>query len=203
MNSELNTRTIVIGLILSVIMGSANIYLGLKAGMTVSASIPAAVIGMLLLRLITKNSSILEANQIQTAASAGESLAAGIIFTMPALIIIGIWQEFNTLLTCIIAFTGGLLGILFMIPMREVFIVSNKENLKYPEGIACASVLKAGQSNSGSKEAISIIQGTLIGGFFKVFDSFFGMIKSTLEGAVSIVIAFFILEEIYLRLFWQ
>ena len=184
MISELKIRTIIIGLILSIIMGAANVYLGLKAGMTVSASIPAAVVGMLLLRLISKRPSILEANQIQTAASAGESLAAGIIFTMPALIITGIWQEFNMLLTCVIAFTGGLLGILFMIPMREVFIVSNRENLKYPEGVACASVLKAGQGNNGSKEAISIIQGALIGGVFKVLDSFFGILKSTLEGAI-------------------
>ena len=133
--SELNLRVILIGIALAVVMGSANVYLGLKAGMTVSASIPAAVVGMLLLRLISNNPSILEANQIQTAASAGESLAAGIIFTMPALIITGIWQEFNMLLTCVIAFTGGLLGILFMIPMREVFIVSNRDNLKYPEGV--------------------------------------------------------------------
>ena len=122
--NELNLRTILIGLTLSVIMGAANVYLGLKAGMTVSASIPAAVLGMLVLRIISKKSSILEANQIQTAASAGESLAAGIIFTMPALIIIGIWNEFDMVLTTVIAFTGGLLGILFMIPMRKVFIVS-------------------------------------------------------------------------------
>ena len=184
MVSELKIRTIIIGLSLSIIMGAANVYLGLKAGMTVSASIPAAVVGMLLLRLISNRPSILEANQIQTAASAGESLAAGIIFTMPALIITGIWQEFNMLLTCVIAFTGGLLGILFMIPMREVFIVSNRENLKYPEGVACASVLKAGQGNNDSKEAMSIIQGALIGGAFKVLDSFFGLLKSTLEGAI-------------------
>ena len=138
--NELNLRTILIGLTLSVIMGAANVYLGLKAGMTVSASIPAAVLGMLVLRIISKKPSILEANQIQTAASAGESLAAGIIFTMPALIIIGVWNEFDMILTTVIAFTGGLLGILFMIPMRKVFIVSNVENLKYPEGIACTSV---------------------------------------------------------------
>ena len=117
---ELNLKVIFIGISLSIIMGSANVYLGLKAGMTVSASIPAAVIGMVILRQINvlsgsyKSNSILEANQIQTAASAGESLAAGIIFTMPALIIIGAWQEFDMLLTTVIAFTGGLLGILFM-----------------------------------------------------------------------------------------
>ena len=114
---EINIRVIIIGILLSIVMGSANVYLGLKAGMTVSASIPAAVVGMLVLRQIrafnneTNSGSILEANQIQTAASAGESLAAGIIFTMPALIIIGVWQEFDMILTTVIAFTGGLLGI--------------------------------------------------------------------------------------------
>ena len=141
---ELNIKVIILGLVLSVVMGSANVYLGLKAGMTVSASIPAAVVGMLALRAArgidgkSLGGSILEANQIQTTASAGESLAAGIIFTMPALILIGVWQEFDMFLTTVIAFTGGLLGILFMIPMRQVFIVKNEDNLQYPEGLACA-----------------------------------------------------------------
>ena len=187
---ELNLRVILIGIALSVVMGSANVYLGLKAGMTVSASIPAAVIGMLTLRYIGvffKNSnpgSILEANQIQTAASAGESLAAGIIFTMPALILIGIWQEFDMILTTVIAFTGGLLGILFMIPMRKVFIVSNESNLKYPEGIACASVLEAGQDTGDPKQATSIIKGIVIGALFKGLISFTGLLKSVLEIAI-------------------
>ena len=184
---ELNLRVILIGIALSIVMGSANVYLGLKAGMTVSASIPAAVIGMLTLRYVGiffKNSnpgSILEANQIQTAASAGESLAAGIIFTMPALILIGIWQEFDMILTTVIAFTGGLLGILFMIPMRQVFIVSNESNLKYPEGIACASVLEAGQDTGDTKQANSIIKGIVIGALFKGLISFTGLLKSVLE----------------------
>ena len=144
---ELNIKVIILGLVLSVVMGSANVYLGLKAGMTVSASIPAAVVGMLALRAArgidgkSLGGSILEANQIQTTASAGESLAAGIIFTMPALILIGVWQEFDMFLTTVIAFTGGLLGILFMIPMRQVFIVKNEDNLQYPEGLACASAV--------------------------------------------------------------
>ena len=187
---ELNLRVILIGIALSVVMGSANVYLGLKAGMTVSASIPAAVIGMLTLKYIGiffKNSnpgSILEANQIQTAASAGESLAAGIIFTMPALILIGIWQEFDMILTTVIAFTGGLLGILFMIPMRQVFIVSNQSNLKYPEGIACASVLEAGQDTGDTKQANSIIKGIIIGALFKGLISFTGFLKSVLEFAI-------------------
>ena len=191
-NPELNIRVIIIGIFLSVVMGSANVYLGLKAGMTVSASIPAAVVGMVLLRQIralNKNSdagSILEANQIQTAASAGESLAAGIIFTMPALILIGVWQEFDMILTTVIAFTGGLLGILFMIPMRKVFIVRNEDNLQYPEGLACASVLKAGEGSGSASNANLVIKGALIGGMFKIAISFFGILKGILEHATII-----------------
>ncbi len=180
---ELNLRVIILGLGLSVVMGSANVYLGLKAGMTVSASIPAAVVGMLVLRYFG-GGSILEANQIQTAASAGESLAAGIIFTMPALILIGVWQEFDMFLTTVIAFTGGLLGILFMIPMRQVFIVKNEDNLQYPEGLACASVLEAGQESDSSDNATSIIKGALLGGAFKGLISFAGVLKGNLETAM-------------------
>ena len=189
---EINLRVIIIGVLLSVVMGSANVYLGLKAGMTVSASIPAAVVGMLVLRQIRTlnkesfDGSILEANQIQTAASAGESLAAGIIFTMPALIIIGVWQEFDMILTTMIAFTGGLLGILFMIPMRQVFIVKNEDNLQYPEGLACASVLEAGEKSDSSNSAGLIVKGALIGGAFKCLISFFGVLKGVLEGAALI-----------------
>ena len=189
---ELNLRVIILGLVLSVVMGSANVYLGLKAGMTVSASIPAAVVGMLVLRYFGRTSgsshggSILEANQIQTAASAGESLAAGIIFTMPALILIGVWQEFDMVLTTVIAFTGGLLGILFMIPMRQVFIVKNEDNLQYPEGLACASVLEAGQETDSSDNASSIIKGALLGGAFKGLISFVGLLKGGLETAYLI-----------------
>ena len=187
---ELNLRVIILGLILSVVMGSANVYLGLKAGMTVSASIPAAVVGMLVLRYFGRtggsshSGSILEANQIQTAASAGESLAAGIIFTMPALILIGVWQEFDMILTTVIAFTGGLLGILFMIPMRQVFIVKNEDNLQYPEGLACASVLEAGQESDNSNNASSIIKGALLGSAFKGLISFVGVLKGGLETAM-------------------
>ena len=186
---ELNFRVVLIGIALAVVMGSANVYLGLKAGMTVSASIPAAVIGMLTLRYFniffkkSKKNSILEANQIQTAASAGESLAAGIIFTMPALILIGVWQKFDFILTTVIAFTGGLLGILFMIPMRQVFIVSNESNLKYPEGIACASVLEAGQDDGDPRNATNILKGILIGALFKGLVSFAGLLKGVLEFA--------------------
>ncbi len=182
---ELTLRVVVIGVVLSVVMGAANVYLGLKAGMTVSASIPAAVIGMLVLRTLFKGGTILEANQIQTAASAGESLAAGIIFTMPALVLIGVWEEFDWVLTAVIAFTGGLLGILFMIPMRRVFVTGDNPELTYPEGVACAAVLKAGDSaEAGASGADAIVKGTLIGAGFKALIGFLGVIRGTLEGAV-------------------
>ena len=142
---ELTPRVFALGIILSIAMGAANVYVGLKAGMTVSASIPAAVMAMLLFKTFFKNSTILEANQVQTTASAGESLAAGIIFTMPALILIGYWDSFDFWTVTLVAFSGGLLGILFMIPMRRVFVADNSE-LPYPEGVACAAVLEAGGS---------------------------------------------------------
>lgn len=179
---EITLRVIVLGLILSVVMGAANVYVGLKAGMTVSASIPAAVMAMLLFRLLFKNSSILEANQVQTCASAGESLAAGIIFTMPAMILIGYWEDFDFWTVTIVAFTGGLLGILFMIPMRKVFVVDNDE-LKYPEGIACAAVLKAGDEGADDGAAQSLIAGGIVGALFKFVGGFLGFLSNSLEAA--------------------
>ncbi len=167
---ELTVRAMVLGLVLSVVMASANVYLGLYAGMTVSASIPAAVVGMLVLRTFFRGGTILEPNLIQTSASAGESLAAGIIFTVPALVMVGAWHGFlqaeSLLGTTAIAFAGGLLGILFMIPMRRVFV--EDPELPYPEGVACAAVLEAGakaQEGAGdSGEARAIVRGGLLGG---------------------------------------
>ncbi|MBH24713.1 MAG: oligopeptide transporter, OPT family [Myxococcales bacterium] len=183
---ELTLRVIVLGVVLSVVMGAANVYLGLKAGMTVSASIPAAVVGMLILRGMFRNGTILEANQIQTAASAGESLAAGIIFTMPALLLIGVWKQFDFVLTTLIAFAGGLLGILFMIPMRRVFVLGDNDELTYPEGVACAAVLEAGDSKDGPTGALGIIIGALIGGAFKALGGLVGLFKGSLEGAMAV-----------------
>lgn len=180
---ELTGRVIILGVILSVVMGAANVYVGLKAGMTVSASIPAAVMAMLLFRLLFKNSTILEANQVQTCASAGESLAAGIIFTMPAMILIGYWQSFDFWTVTIVALTGGLLGILFMIPMRRVFVVGN-EDLPYPEGVACAAVLEAGDREAEHQGAASsLIVGGLVGGLFKLAAGFLGVVSDTLQAA--------------------
>lgn len=181
---ELTLRVVVLGLLLSVVMGAANVYVGLYAGMTVSASIPAAVMAMLVFRYVFKDRSILEANQVQTCASAGESLAAGIIFTMPALIIMGTWAEFEFWTVTAVAFTGGLLGILLMIPMRKVFIANSPE-LPYPEGIACAAVLESGQS-AGDDESADAAKGLILGGVLgaavKALGSFFGLIGGTLEG---------------------
>jgi putative OPT family oligopeptide transporter len=185
---ELTLRVVILGVVLSVVMGAANVYLGLKAGMTVSASIPAAVIAMLVLRTLFGDGTILEANQVQTAASAGESLAAGIIFTMPALLLIGFWTEFDMLMTTAISFTGGMLGILFMIPMRRVFVTGDQsEELKFPEGVACAAVLRAGQDDEGADNgASSVVIGALFGAAFKFLASFVHLFTHTLEGAYSV-----------------
>lgn len=182
--SELTLRTVLLGLVLSVVMCAANVYLGLKVGMTVSASIPAAVLAMLLLRIVMRGGTILEANQAQTAASAGESLAAGIIFTMPALVLIGVWQRFDVVLTSLIAFSGGLLGVLLMIPLRRVFVVPQNPTLKFPEGVACAAVLRAGQQTQVSVgDAWAVIYGALFGFVCKLLISFVGLLKGSVEGA--------------------
>lgn len=178
---ELTLRVVFFGMLLSVVMGAANVYVGLKVGMTVSASIPAAVMAMLIFRMFSKGSNILEANQVQTTASAGESLAAGIIFTMPALVLIGYWEDFHFWEVTAIAFTGGLLGVLFMIPMRKVFVVGRKD-LAYPEGVACAAVLEAGDEGAEDSGAKALVLGGLIGASFKLIEKgFHGLILGTVE----------------------
>ena len=161
---EITIKAVILGILLSVILAGANAYLGLFAGITVSASIPAAVVSMGVLRLF-RRSNILENNIVQTAASAGESLAAGVIFTLPALVIMNFWSEFSYLWVTVIAGFGGLLGVLFTIPLRRALII--EEKLKYPEGIATAEVLKSGQKegNSGIKY---ITQAAIAGGLFKL-----------------------------------
>lgn len=185
---ELTLRALLMGLLLAVVMGAANVYVGLKVGMTVSASIPAAVMAMLVFRYVFRDRSILEANQVQTCASAGESLAAGIIFTMPALIVMGTWTEFDFWTVTGVAFTGGLLGILLMIPMRKVFIAESSE-LPYPEGIACAAVLETGDSegDAGAADAAKgLILGGLLGAGAKVLAGLFGIIQGTKEAAIAL-----------------
>jgi putative OPT family oligopeptide transporter len=143
---QLTTKAIILGILLSMILAGANAYLGLFAGMTVSASIPAAVISMGVLRLF-KNSNILENNIVQTSASAGESIAAGVIFTMPALILLNADEFFSYWWVSAIAGFGGLLGVLYTIPLRRSLII--EEKLAFPEGVATAEVLQVGDTGAG------------------------------------------------------
>ena len=165
---EFTVTSILMGIILAVVFGAANAYLGLKVGMTVSASIPAAVISLGVIRVIMKKSSILESNMVQTIGSAGESLAAGAIFTMPALFL---WAEEGKinmpgyLEITLIALFGGILGVLFMIPLRKALIVEEHGVLPYPEGMACAEVLLAGEE--GGSNASTVFAGMGLGAAFK------------------------------------
>ena len=165
---EFTVTSILMGIILAVVFGAANAYLGLKVGMTVSASIPAAVISLGVIRVIMKKNSILESNMVQTIGSAGESLAAGAIFTMPALFL---WAEDGKidmpgyLEITLIALFGGILGVLFMIPLRKALIVEEHGTLPYPEGMACAEVLLAGEE--GGSNASTVFAGMGLGAAFK------------------------------------
>ncbi len=141
---ELTLGVVILGSILAAILGAANAYLGMFAGMTVSASIPAAVVSMAILRFFRGN--ILQNNLVQTAAASGEGLAAGVIFTLPALVILGVWSRFSYVETAMIAGFGGLLGVLFTIPLRRALIID--QPLQFPEGVATAEVLKVGASSS-------------------------------------------------------
>ena len=176
---ELTTRVIVIGVLLGGVMTAANAYLGLYVGMTVSASIPAAVMSMLILRGFKfPDVTILENNSVQTMASAGESLAAGVIFTVPALLVLGIWQDIVWLDTFLIAILGGLLGTMFTIALRRLFIV--EEALPYPEGVACREVLVAGEK--GGSGLIAIIYALLIGATYGWMVKGFKATHSKLQG---------------------
>ncbi|MGN0986851.1 MAG: OPT family oligopeptide transporter [Otoolea sp.] len=164
---EFTVTSIVMGIILAVIFGAANAYLGLRVGMTVSASIPAAVISMGVIRVIMKKNSILESNMVQTIGSAGESLAAGAIFTMPALFLWaeeGLCDKPSLVEITLIALCGGILGVLFMVPLRNALIVKEHATLLYPEGTACADVLLAGEE--GGANASTVFSGM---GFAAVF----------------------------------
>ena len=159
---EFTATSVIMGVILAVIFGAANAYLGLRVGMTVSASIPAAVISMGVIRLIMRKDSILESNMVQTIGSAGESLAAGAIFTMPVLFL---WAKENvtdspSLVTIsLIALCGGILGVLFMVPLRNALIVKEHGVLPYPEGTACAEVLLAGEEGGSSAKTVFLGMG--------------------------------------------
>ena len=165
---EFTATSIIIGVLLAIIFGAANAYLGLRVGMTVSASIPAAVISMGVIRVIMKKDSILESNMVQTIGSAGESLAAGAIFTLPVLFLWskeGITEAPSLITISLIALFGGILGVLFMVPLRNALIVKEHGVLPYPEGTACAEVLLAGEE--GGASAKSVFAGMGLAALFK------------------------------------
>ncbi|MBR4857759.1 MAG: oligopeptide transporter, OPT family [Clostridia bacterium] len=166
---EFTVTSIVMGVLLAVIFGAANAYLGLRVGMTVSASIPAAVIAMGVIRVVMRKNSILESNIVQTVGSAGESLAAGAIFTLPALFLWakeGKMDKPDMLEITLIALLGGLLGVFFMVPLRNALIVKEHGVLPYPEGTACAEVLLAGEE--GGSNASTVFAGMGFAAFFKL-----------------------------------
>ncbi len=175
---ELTARALVLGALLAVILAGANAYLGLFAGMTVSASIPAAVMSMGLLALL-RGGTILENNMVQTAASAGESIAAGAIFTIPALVIMGYWDSFQYWWVSLITGLGGLLGVLFSIPLRRSLIV--EEGLAYPEGTATAEVLRVGTGTE--RGAPLLVWAGITGAVAKLAETGLRLWSATIEGA--------------------
>ena len=191
MKNEITLKAFFLSIFLSIILSSAMVYLGLYAGMTISASIPAAIMSMGILRLF-KNSNILENNIVQTAASAGESLAAGVIFTLPALLLIGYWDTISYWEVTKIAMVGGILGALFTVPLRRALIL--KAKLRFPEGVATAAVLKTGHETDAEKsqQSLKIIGiSALVGGFVKLGELAFSIWSSALGGAIAIKGAIF------------
>ncbi|MCR8963163.1 oligopeptide transporter, OPT family [Brevibacillus halotolerans] len=178
---ELTVVAVVLGLILAVVFGAANAYLGLKIGLTVSASIPAAVISMAILRGILRRESILENNIVQTMTTAGEAVAAGAIFTLPALFL---WNVVPSQLTIsFIVLTGGFLGVLMMIPLRRLLIVNEHQTLPYPEGTACAEVLISGEK--GGNSAKLVFTGFGLGALVKALGDGFKLFKTEVETGIA------------------
>ncbi len=184
---EITIRALVLGLILSVVMAAANAYLGLKVGMTVSAAIPAAVISAAVFKGL--KGTVLEITVSKTMASTGESLAAGVIFTIPALVIIGVWDTIDYGITTAVALVGGILGVLFTVLLRKILIIDL--NLPFPEGVASAEVIIAAEK--GGKAASYVFGALGIGAFFKMGASLivnnseyaFGLWKDKVEGVAS------------------
>ena len=183
---DFTVTSVILGVLLAVIFGAANAYLGLKVGMTVSASIPAAVISMGVIRVILRKNSILESNMVQTIGSAGESLAAGAIFTMPTLFLWaaeGRGAAPSLVEITLIALCGGLLGVLFMVPLRRALIVKEHGVLPYPEGQACAEVLLAGEK--GGSKASTVFFGMGIAGLYKLIVDGFKIVPSQIDYSVK------------------
>lgn len=171
--AELSFRVIILAVMLTLLLAMSNAYLALKLGILTSASIPAAIISMGILRFF-KNSTILENNAVQTAASAGEAVAGGIVYTIPALVIIGFWHDFDYFTNFFIAASGGILGVLFSIPLRRILV--NDQSLKFPEGRAIAEVLKSSAEKAGIKD---IFIGGALGGLIELFQLGFKVIANS------------------------
>ena len=187
---EFTFRALIIGLALGTVLTAASTYLGLYAGMTISGSIPAAIVSMGVLRGILRRGTVRENNIVQTVASAGEAVAAGIIFTVPALVITGVWSDYPFWQISLMGLLGGLLGILFMIPLRRVLIVEDRD-LIYPEGVACARVLEAGET--GGRSMRMILSALGLGAAFKALTGLVGLIRGTVEVAWRLLGAVFYL----------
>lgn len=183
---EFTVTSVIMGVLLAIIFGAANAYLGLRVGMTVSASIPAAVISMGVIRVIMRKDSILESNMVQTIGSAGESLAAGAIFTMPVLFLWakdGVIEQPSMLTISLIALCGGVLGVLFMVPLRNALIVKEHGVLPYPEGTACAEVLLAGEE--GGASAATVFAGMGFAALFKFIVDGLKVIPGVITAKIS------------------
>ena len=183
---EITVASVVMGILLAVVFGAANAYLGLIVGMTVSASIPAAVIAMGVIRIIMRKNSILESNIVQTVGSAGESLAAGAIFTLPALFLWaaeGKMEKPGILEITLIALIGGLLGVFFMVPLRNALIVKEHGVLPYPEGTACAEVLLAGEK--GGANASTVFAGMGFAALFKFIIDGLKLVSGEISASVK------------------
>ena len=178
---EFTLRAIILGLLLSVVLAAANAYLGLKVGMTVSASIPAAVISFAVLRWF-KQAHVRENNLVQTAASAGEALAAGMIFTIPALILFDAWQHVSYLQATLLITLGGLLGVLIAIPLRQALL--DHRDLVFPEGLATAQVLRAGYERSSSVRFL--VGGAVTAAVIKFMQTGLGVVASNWYGVTAI-----------------
>ncbi|MCE3230428.1 MAG: peptide transporter [Alphaproteobacteria bacterium] len=182
---ETTLKAVLLGILLAIVLAGSTAYLGLKMGQTISASIPAAVISMTVLRMF-RQSNILENNIVQTIASAGYVVASGIIFTIPALIVMGYWQEFGYWQITTIAIVGGGLGVLFSVPLRRALIID--EQLKFPEGVAAAEVLKAGdQVSSKDKTGVgTLAAGALCASIFKFCQTGLHVLGESIQGWFSI-----------------
>lgn len=171
--AELTVRSVLLAIILTVLLATSNAFLALKLGILTSASIPAAILSMGILRFF-KGATILENNAVQTAASAGEAVAGGIVYTIPALILIEYWHHFDYLTNFLIAASGGILGVLFSIPLRRVLV--HEPALKFPEGRAIAEVLK---TSAEKNNLVNIVLGGLIGASLELFQVGFKIIASS------------------------